>query len=53
MPQVSLYIDEDTLKKLEERVKQNHESLSKWVGDRIKNHSARNIQQGFLRYLEL
>jgi len=37
MPQISLYIDEPTLKKLEILAKREHKSISKWVRIRIKN----------------
>jgi len=47
MPQVSLYIDEDTLKKVEDRAKQDHESLSKWVGERIKKTLNEEYPPGF------
>jgi hypothetical protein len=36
MPQISLYIDGDTLKKIETRAKQEAVSVSKWVGKSIK-----------------
>lgn len=36
MPQISLYIDEETLKKIEKAVKKEHISISKWVGNNIK-----------------
>jgi hypothetical protein len=36
MPQISLYIDENTLKKVEKRAKQDNTSVSKWVGNSIK-----------------
>ena len=37
MPQISLYIDESTLKKVETLAKNEHKSLSKWVRIKIKN----------------
>ena len=37
MPQISLYIDESTLKKVEILAKNERKSISKWVGLRIKN----------------
>lgn len=37
MPQISLYIDKDTLEKVEKAAKGEHLSISKWVGLRIKN----------------
>ena len=36
MPQISLYIDEDTLKKIKTLAKQDAVSISKWVGSCIK-----------------
>jgi len=36
MPQISLYIDEETLKKIEKAAKKEHISISKWVGNNIK-----------------
>jgi hypothetical protein len=37
MPQLSLYIDEPTLKKVEIAAKNQHLSISKWVADQIKS----------------
>jgi PHD/YefM family antitoxin component YafN of YafNO toxin-antitoxin module len=36
MPQISLYIDEETLKKIEKAAKKEQISISKWVGNSIK-----------------
>jgi hypothetical protein len=36
MPQISLYVDETTLKKVEYAAARQHKSLSKWVIDQIK-----------------
>jgi hypothetical protein len=36
MPQISLYIDEKTLRKVEIAAKQKHLSISKWVAEQIK-----------------
>jgi len=36
MPQISLYIDEDTLKKVEDAAKKSHVSISKWVAEEIR-----------------
>lgn len=36
MPQISLYIDEETLSKVEKAAKKEHISISKWVGNNIK-----------------
>jgi hypothetical protein len=37
MPQISLYIDESTLKKVESAAKQKNISISKWVGEQIRS----------------
>ncbi|MFZ1984732.1 MAG: hypothetical protein WAU91_09990 [Desulfatitalea sp.] len=37
MPQISLYIDEKTLKKVESAAKQQRLSISKWVAEQIKS----------------
>jgi hypothetical protein len=37
MPQISLYIDEATLKRVETLAKKEHKSISKWVRIRIKD----------------
>lgn len=36
MPQLSLYIDEETLSKIETAAKINKTSISKWVSERLK-----------------
>jgi len=36
MPQVSLYIDKETLTKIEHLAHKNHTSISKWVGNNLK-----------------
>ncbi len=36
MPQISLYIDEKTLKKVESVAAMQHVSISKWVANQIK-----------------
>jgi hypothetical protein len=48
MPQISLYIDEDTLKKVERRAKQDSLSVSKWVGKSIKKSISDEYPEGFL-----
>jgi len=40
MPQISLYIDEDTLRKVEAQAKTEHLSISKWVFEQIKGKIA-------------
>lgn len=37
MPQISLYIDEKTLKKVESAAKRSRLSISKWVAEQIKS----------------
>ncbi|MCK5520102.1 toxin-antitoxin system, antitoxin component [bacterium] len=37
MPQISLYVDKDTLTKIETLSKMQHSSISKWVRDQIQN----------------
>ena len=37
MPQISLYIDEKTLKKVENAAKWQHTSISKWVAEQIRS----------------
>ncbi len=36
MPQISLYIDEPTLKKVENAALRQHVSISKWVAEQIR-----------------
>jgi hypothetical protein len=36
MPQISLYIDEKTMKKIENAAAREHLSISKWVAEQIK-----------------
>jgi hypothetical protein len=47
MPQISLYIDEDTLRKVEKRAKQDNTSVSKWVGNSIKKSMTDEYPEGF------
>ena len=50
MPQISLYIDKDTLLKIEKAAKQENISLYKWVGKNIK----KAIQEDYPpKYFEL
>jgi len=37
MPQISLYIDEKTLKKVEKAAKAENKSISKWVSSKLKS----------------
>ncbi|MBU1101216.1 MAG: toxin-antitoxin system, antitoxin component [Bacteroidetes bacterium] len=50
MPQISLYIDEKTLKKIEVVASLENISLSKWVGSRIKEALDNNYPP---KYFEL
>ncbi|GHV41994.1 hypothetical protein AGMMS49546_19230 [Spirochaetia bacterium] len=49
MPQVSLYIDSDTLKKVEKRARQDAISISKWVGACIKKSISNEYPENFLK----
>lgn len=40
MPQLSLYIDKETLSKIEAAAKINHISISKWVSERLRESLA-------------
>jgi hypothetical protein len=37
MPQISLYVDKETLNKIEKIARKNHTSISKWVGNNLKS----------------
>lgn len=37
MPQISLYIDKTTLKRVEEAAAERQQSISKWVGELIRS----------------
>jgi len=37
MPQISLYVDEPTLKKIETAAKRQHVSISKWVSEQLRS----------------
>ena len=47
MPQISLYIDEATLKKVESAASREHVSISKWVADQIRSKVDPVYPQGF------
>jgi hypothetical protein len=49
MPQISLYVDEDTLKQVEKRAKQDNISVSKWVGKSIKKSIKEEYPERFLK----
>ena len=47
MPQVSLYIDKETLEKMEAQARKNHTSLSRWVGNSLKHLIKGDYPEGF------
>ncbi len=47
MPQISLYIDKDTLTKIEKAANKEKISISKWVGKNIKKVIKEDYPQGF------
>jgi len=47
MPQISLYIDEPTLKKAENAAKRRNVSLSKWVAEQIRAKVSPMYPAGF------
>ena len=47
MPQLSLYIDEEILKKIEIAAKMNNISISKFVSDTMKEHLSNGWTKGF------
>ncbi|HPA63120.1 MAG TPA: toxin-antitoxin system, antitoxin component [Spirochaetota bacterium] len=47
MPQISLYIDSDTLKKVEKAATREHLSISKWVGNKIKSAITDEYPNGY------
>jgi hypothetical protein len=47
MPQISLYIDEQTLKKIEIAARIEDVSLSKWVNGKLKSVLQRSWPQGY------
>lgn len=47
MPQLSLYIDEDTLKKIELAAKIERLSLSKWVSSKLRDVIERSWPEGY------
>jgi hypothetical protein len=49
MPQISLYIDEKTLKKVETAALKQHVSISKWVAEQLKNRVEPIYPLGFER----
>lgn len=47
MPQLSLYLDDDTLKKIEIRAKINQTSVSKFVTSMLKEHFSTGWPEGY------
>jgi hypothetical protein len=47
MPQLSLYIDEETLAKIEVAAKINNTSISKWVSDKLKESLANSWPENY------
>ncbi|PKL35615.1 MAG: toxin-antitoxin system, antitoxin component [Spirochaetae bacterium HGW-Spirochaetae-1] len=47
MPQISLYIDKDTLSKIEKAAAKEKISISKWVGKNIKKVITEDYPQGY------
>ncbi len=47
MPQISLYIDETTLKKVENAAMHQHVSISKWVAEQIRKKVEPHYPAGF------
>jgi hypothetical protein len=47
MPQISLYIDKDTLGRIEELAHMNNSSISKWVGTKLKSMIQDEYPEGF------
>ncbi|HON80455.1 MAG TPA: toxin-antitoxin system, antitoxin component [Spirochaetota bacterium] len=47
MPQISLYIDKETLSKIEKAASRENISISKWVGRNIKKAIKEDYPQGY------
>lgn len=47
MPQISLYIDKDTLQKVEQAAQAEELSISKWVGKQLKKSLKTNYPADF------
>jgi hypothetical protein len=47
MPQISLYLDENILQKIERRAKQDNTSVSDWVGKQIEKSVINEYPSGF------
>jgi hypothetical protein len=49
MPQMSLYIDEPTLKKVRQVARRSHTSVSRWVRSRIQSAIEPSWPEGFFQ----
>lgn len=47
MPQLSLYIDEETLSRIETAAKINKTSISKWVSERLKESLVKSWPENY------
>jgi hypothetical protein len=47
MPQISLYVDQETLKKIERSAEAKNMSMSKWVGETIQKYLVDEYPAGF------
>ena len=47
MPQISLYVDKDTLSRIEKAAAKERISISKWVGKNIKKFIKDDYPQGY------
>lgn len=47
MPQISLYVDQNTLEKIEQSAGEHNTSISKWVGEIIKKSLKDEYPKGF------
>jgi hypothetical protein len=47
MPQISLYVDQDTLSKIEKKAHRSHTSISKWVGNNLKRIIDNNYPEDY------
>lgn len=47
MPQLSLYIDDETLSRIEAAAKINKTSISKWVSERLKESLAKSWPENY------
>jgi hypothetical protein len=47
MPQISLYIDDETLMKVKRLAEKNHTTISKWVGTKLKRHLKEEYPEDF------